>query len=167
MNRELVIQALQIAQSQIGVRETKPNSGPQVDQYLKAVGLNPGYAWCQAFIYWSFQQAAGKLQIANPTVKTAGVMAHWNQCEQRGAKRISAAYAQKTPTLLTPGQLFVLAFGKGLGHIGFVETVNAAKGTITTIEGNTNDGGSREGIAVLRRTRTIASIGKGFIDYGN
>lgn len=37
---------------------------------------------------------------------------------------------------------------------------------LETIEGNTNDGGSRDGIGVFRRTgRTIASINRGFINY--
>ena len=40
-------------------------------------------------------------------------------------------------------------------------------GRLTTIEGNTNDGGSREGVGVFRRSeRKIASINKGFLDYG-
>ena len=37
---------------------------------------------------------------------------------------------------------------------------------LETIEGNTNDGGSREGIGVFRRTgRTIDSINRGFIGF--
>jgi hypothetical protein len=37
-----------------------------------------------------------------------------------------------------------------------------------TIEGNTNDGGSREGIGVFKRdTRLISGINRGFIDYAS
>jgi len=37
---------------------------------------------------------------------------------------------------------------------------------LETIEGNTNDSGSRNGIGVFRRTgRTVASINRGYIDY--
>ena len=39
-------------------------------------------------------------------------------------------------------------------------------GEIGTIEGNTNDRGSREGDGVYQKTRTIGSINVGFIDYG-
>ena len=71
-------------------------------------------------------------------------------------------------------------FGKGAASVGtpnpLPRTAGAlslwrlagAAGVLTTIEGNTNDGGSREGIGVFRRTgpngRKIASINKGFLD---
>ena len=51
-------------------------------------------------------------------------------------------------------------FGKGLGHTGFVERIDGT--SIHTIEGNTNDTGSREGYEVCRRIRKINTI-KGFI----
>ena len=53
-NNDLADLALQIAQGQLGQSEQPmgSNRGPMVNEYLKAVGLNPGYAWCQAFVYW-------------------------------------------------------------------------------------------------------------------
>jgi hypothetical protein len=55
-------------------------------------------------------------------------------------------------------------FGGGAGHTGLV--VGIQSGKLVTIEGNTNDGGSREGVGVFQRTgRTIGSINKGFIEY--
>jgi hypothetical protein len=60
--------------------------------------------------------------------------------------------------------VFVQDFGGGKGHTGLVESVQG--GRIVTLEGNTNDEGSREGIGVFRRTgRKILTINKGFIDY--
>ncbi len=60
--------------------------------------------------------------------------------------------------------IFVLDFGGGAGHTGFVEGVQG--GRLVTLEGNTNDDGSREGVGVFRRTgRKIVSINRGFIDY--
>jgi hypothetical protein len=54
--------------------------------------------------------------------------------------------------------------GRGLGHSGIV--VEVANGFLLTIEGNTNDGGSRNGISVFKRkARKINEINKGFIDY--
>ena len=52
---------------------------------------------------------------------------------------------------------------------GFARTLESvAAGVLTTIEGNTNDGGSREGVGVFRRTgpngRKISSVNKGFLD---
>jgi hypothetical protein len=68
------------------------------------------------------------------------------------------------PGLVKPGSLFIIDLGEGLGHSGMVvETVN---GRLVTIKGNTNDGGSRNGIGVFRReARKINQINKGFIDY--
>ena len=50
--------------SQIGVREaTGKNDGKQVEQYLKAVKLNKGYAWCAAFVKWTFDHCGIKTSI--------------------------------------------------------------------------------------------------------
>lgn len=174
MSGELLKHALTVAQSQLGVREHPPgsNRGPEVDEYLKGVGLNPagngkqGYAWCAAFVYYCYARAAEHLQIANPAVKTAGSLMQWNGARRRGLRRISAVTAQRAPGVIEPGMVFVMDFGGGKGHTGVVESVDAGKGTITTIEGNTNDEGSREGYEVARRVRPIKSINVGFIDYG-
>jgi hypothetical protein len=65
---------------------------------------------------------------------------------------------------VAPGQIFVLDYGRGVGHMGLIAAIRGGK--LVTIEGNTNDGGSREGIGVFERTgRTIGSINKGFIEY--
>src|SRR5437763_788838 len=67
-------------------------------------------------------------------------------------------------SLVKPGFIFVLSTGGSHGHTGLVAEV--LPGKLRTIEGNTNDGGSREGIGVFRRDRRkIADISRGFIDY--
>jgi len=165
----LLTKVLEVAVSQIGVTERPlgSNRGPQVDKYLRSVGLDPArgsYAWCVAFIYYCFEQAAQELGIANPMVKTAGVLDHWNKAGSRRIPRITRTEAVNNPALVKPGHLFVMDFGGGHGHTGIVERVVGGK--LVTIEGNTNAGGSREGIGVYRRDmRKIADINKGFIDY--
>jgi hypothetical protein len=48
--------------------------------------------------------------------------------------------------------------------MGLIEKIQGT--VLTTIEGNTNVNGSREGIGVFRRVgRTISSINLGFLDY--
>jgi hypothetical protein len=47
-----------------------------------------------------------------------------------------------------------------LGHTGFVERIDGT--SIHTIEGNTNDTGSREGYEVCKRIRKMSQI-KGYI----
>lgn len=159
---------LEFAITQIGVRETSPNRGPEVDQYAKSVGLplEGRHPWCVAFVYFCFEKAAKKLGRTNPMVKTGGVLDHWNRAEGKGASRITLVRAKNNPALVKPGQIFVIDTGGGSGHTGLVERVLGGK--LVTIEGNTNDNGSRDGIGVFRRDkRTIASINKGFIDYGS
>jgi len=161
--------AIEQASAEIGVLEAPPgsNRGPRVDAYLRAVGLNPGagsFAWCAAFVYFCFDEASRGHGRKNPLVKTAGVLDHWNRAAQRGARRIKAADALAQPDLVRPGQIFVMDFGGGAGHTGMVRGIRDGK--LVTIEGNTNDGGSREGIGVFERTgRTIGSVNKGFLDY--
>jgi hypothetical protein len=60
--------------------------------------------------------------------------------------------------------IFVMDYGRGAGHTGLVESVQG--GRLVTLEGNTNDDGSREGVGVFRRTgRKVLTINRGFIDY--
>lgn len=150
----LAEKTLQIALGHEGVSEHPKgsNSGPEVDIYLKSVGLKKGNPWCMAFVYWCVNTACKDLNIKNPLLKTGSVLKQWNETELR--KFPSRASAVK------PGDIFIMEFSKGMGHTGIVEKV--AGGLVHTIEGNTNDDGSREGYEVARRQRTITSI-KGFI----
>jgi peptidoglycan hydrolase-like protein with peptidoglycan-binding domain len=165
--------AIDFAITQVGVRE-KPlgsNRGPVVDQYIKAVGLNPtgnppgGFFWCVAFTHFCYMKAAEKVGIENPHIKTGGVLDHWRKA---GAKpnvvRVTKAKAVADPGLVMPGSLFIIDHGGGLGHSGMVTEV--ANGRLKTVEGNTNDNGSRNGIGVFQREgRKIVDINTGFIDY--
>lgn len=166
---DLLTEAIKVARTQIDVMEQPPgsNRGPDVDKYVQTVGLDPKgkHAWCAAFVYWCFEQAATKLGRTNPVVKTAGVLAHWNKAaSQPKAARITHKNAINNPALVKPGHIFIMDFGGGAGHTGIVVQVSAGK--LTTIEGNSNPGGSREGVGVfLREQRKIASINKGFIEY--
>ncbi|MGE0131220.1 MAG: CHAP domain-containing protein [Blastocatellales bacterium] len=163
---------VEIAASQIGVREKPPNSnrGPEVDHYLRTVGLNPAagnFAWCVAFVYFCFDKAASQLKIQNPMIKTAGVLDHWNRAGKKGIPRLVATDAQANPGLIKPGHIFALAVGsKGQGHTGLVSEV-LSDGRFKTIEGNSNDGGSREGVGVFARMRKPFEINRGFVDYGD
>lgn len=166
----LAAAVIAFAKTQLNVREQPlgSNRGPQVDQYLRAVGLNPAadsYPWCVAFTYFCYQQAASQLGVVNPHIKTAGVLDHWNKAANKpGVKRLFQADAVAQPARILPGNLFIIDAGGGMGHSGIV--VSVQNGYLETIEGNTNEGGSRNGIGVFQRnSRKIASINKGFIDY--
>jgi hypothetical protein len=135
---DLVDGAITVAATQLGQRETGPNTGPMVDKYLASVGLPPGNSWCACFVFWCFQQAADALGMLNPCPRTGGVLRMWEE-------------APELTKVTTPsrGSIIIMDHGKGHGHTGIVETVNGG-GLIETIEGNTNRGGSRNGDSVWR-----------------
>ncbi len=153
------------AAADAGVREQPRNSnrGPEVDEYLRRAGVPPGLAWCCAFTYWCFDEAAKGLGIDNPMYRTAGCLAHWNKAEAHGGTRLLAKDAVADPGLIQPGMVFIMDFGGGMGHTGFVERVEG--GYLHTIEGNTDASQTREGGGVYRLKRKVGSINKGFIRY--
>ena len=162
----LLSKVLEVAASQINVVEVPPysNRGPQVDEYLKSVGLDPEnehYSWCASFVYWCFEQACNDLSLTNPLVKTAGCLDHWNRAT---CPKITKQAALKDPSLVKPGFIFIIDHGDGSGHTGLVES--SSGGVLTTIEGNTNEQLSSNGYGVFRLTRRkIADITRGFLDY--
>lgn len=164
----LLAQVLSVAAAEEAkqVREVPVNSnrGPEVEQYQLRAGASPGDAWCCAFVYWCFDEAANALGSANPMVRTAGCLDHWNKAPSRGAKRVLALAAKADPSLVKPGMVFIMDHGEGKGHTGLVE--RTAGGLLTTIEGNTDASKTREGGGVYRLVRKIGEINKGFIDYG-
>jgi hypothetical protein len=165
----LATDALEFALAEVGVLEAPlhSNRGPRVDQYARAVGLDPSDAlpWCVAFVYWCFTQAASRADTKNPLPRTAGVLNHWRAASKLPKVQIvKGELAVENPALVQPGFLFAMDFGGGVGHMGFVAEIAGAQ--LVTIEGNTGPDGSREGIGVFRRTqRRLSNINLGFIDY--
>lgn len=131
---------LDIARTQVGVHEEGGNNrGPDVAAYLGSVGLDPGYAWCSAFLFWCFKAAAAKTGLVNPYPKTASSLKVWTFAEP--ICRLSNP---------TAGAVYVLRHSPTTGHVGIVESCE--DGVIVEISGNTNERGSREGNAVARHT---------------
>lgn len=149
---ELSISALNIAISQLDEREDPigSNWGHPVKDYLASVGIDFPASWCMAFLYWCVEKAANELQVPNPMIKTGGVLREWNEIDKQ--------YKFATPHI---GSIFILDFGHGLGHTGIVERIDA--NFLHTVEGNTNDTGSREGYEVCRKIRNSLKC-KGFIN---
>lgn len=139
---------LEIAKTQLGQQEQPKGSnwGEPVKTYLKSVGITFPASWCMAFVYWCYNQLPN-----NKMFKSGGVLNVWNNSKQN---RVTG-----DPL---PGDVFIMDFGKGLGHTGIVEKSDAE--FIYTIEGNTNDEGSREGYEVCRRKRAKSKI-KGYLRY--
>jgi len=156
----LATKALAKAISQIGVREHPlgSNKGAEVEAYLGSTGLGGGYYWCMAFVYWCFREAAAG--GTNPFPKTAGCLDAWNKAKPF---RITKSQAIANPSLVLPGSVFILDYGNGNGHTGFVKS--STGGALVTVEGNTNNDGSNNGIGVfeLSSRNIMAKNLKGFI----
>lgn len=144
------MELLKKAISQLGKEEVPRGSnwGADVKKYLNSVGINFPASWCLAFVYWCAKEACAESGEKNPLIKTGGVLAQWN--------RIPKQYKVPVNEKPQPEDIFIMDFGHGLGHTGIVERVEDE--AIHTIEGNTNDTGSREGYEVCRRTRQKSKI---------
>jgi hypothetical protein len=133
---------------ELGVQERgAPNRGPEVDEYLKSVGLDPAvasYPWCVAFLYWCFKRASADLGVANPMPKTASVVRLWT---------LTASRRTQVPTA---GSVFCRVNDAVHGHAGLVLAVGPSR--IVTVEGNTNAYGGREGNAVCLRYRQFHDV---------
>lgn len=133
--------------SQIGILElTGNNDGKQVEAYLKYVGLSKGNPWCAAFVCW----VLGQNNVPNPK---SGYCPSLFAKEDQVWKRTS-----KTNSLPLPGDVFGIYFPekKRIAHVGFVDSWTHK--TVNTVEGNTNDAGSREGDGVYRKIRLTRQI---------
>lgn len=150
---DLTEQALEVATTYIGIRETRRNRGPEVDAFLLDVGLDPSkasYPWCAAFVFACFKRAAAALNIPNPVPRTAGVLKLWQR---------SPFWVRSGPV---QGAVFIIDHGGGKGHAGFVEYVSPMH--IVTIEANTDPTGGRDGDGVYRRTRR-RNEPTGYLDF--
>lgn len=152
---QLSDKAIDMAIVELGVQENPiySNWGRDVSKYLLSVGIDFPASWCAALVYWCFNQACIDLAMENPLTKTAGVLRLWNSAKP--ANKVTEPQA---------GDIFIMDFGKGLGHTGIVEKTD--KDFIYTIEGNSNNNGDRNGYEVVRHGRLINNhLIKGYLRY--
>jgi hypothetical protein len=146
------------------------NAGPDVEKYLKCLGMSKGSPWCAAFVSWCVMQSRG---LAKPP--------SW--CSGSAVSLFQVAGRSKTCVKVTPvdadfkskvkaGYIWsraqddaaAAAARKGAwcqGHTGIVVKVDDIGWH--TIEGNTNAAGSREGDGVYHKTHKwsdAAIVGK-------
>lgn len=146
-SQTLGLRAMQYEFSKEGVTEaTGQNDGPEVETFLRSVGLGRGYSWCMAFQYWAVNQAALDLGVANPLVKTGGVLEQWRRF---GGRKIAA-----DTVIPQRGDIVIIDHGGGQGHT-YMVTEPLLNGLVNTIEGNTNTDHSRNGNGVYQLQRNI------------
>lgn len=128
------------------VREaTNHNDGPWVEAIQRVTGNVRGDPWCASFVTFVLDIAyAGR----NPLRRTAS-------CDLLLADAKAKGWLVETPA---PGDVFlVLRTPTDAVHAGFVRAVGRA--SVATIEGNSNNDGSREGWGVVKRpARKIAGL---------
>jgi hypothetical protein len=143
-----------IAQGYIGQLEKKGNHGfvsPDFEKKLREVGFYDGAPWCAFFVKLVYGEAYYDVKILHQAItanNTGGALDTLKRHEHAGVFSIG-----ETPK---PGAIVIWRMGKGTsGHAGIVKSVDEANNTMTTIEGNTNAHGSREGDRVAEKPRTI------------
>lgn len=155
LSTPLIRECVSLAISQIGVEESPrgSNRGPEVDEYLRSVWLDPeldSYPWCAAFVSWVIQNAAQDLSVA--------LQFRWS------ASAMGLVSRNPQLVLASPvaGCVGVINHGHGKGHAFLIIATNDL-GFVQTIEGNSNNDGSREGYAVVTNNRHISDITGGFV----
>lgn len=128
------------------------NRGPWVRLYLHGEE-GPEWPWCAGFVSYVVSQAAGQRSIP---------FAPSPSCDQLAQNAHAAGLFRSGDTLaeadIKPGTVFLVRrqTSSGWHHTGIVVSATAA--TLTTIEGNTNDNGSREGYEAIRRFRANKNL---------
>ena len=170
----------------VGVRElTRHNDGPEVERFLAHVGLKKGAPWCAAFVSYCLHKAG---YTDAPRSGWSPDYFPKHQRVWALSQKYTPPHADSTPPYHAQiGDLFGIWYANlgRIAHVGFVDcpdpsTHNRAQqhekppnattpriniippshsgAYITTVEGNTNDNGSREGIGVFRKYRPLKSI---------
>lgn len=137
------IELLDTITKQLDVRETSYNRGKMVDIYNNEVGTVLGSSWCGSFV------GSNLAWVGVPTPPNPHSAWSPNYAT-------NIIWKAKRNNNITPKSGDVVTFyysnlGR-IGHTGFyIKTDN--DGYFITIEGNTNNGGSREGDGVYKKKR--------------
>lgn len=157
----LRLAALRQAQGYVGQQEEPKGSnwGPFVKRCLELVNIGHPAPWCMAVMYRAFHEASILCGFPNICERTGHVLTFWNRSKERQILK-----KDSTDKNILPGYLGVMDFGKNKGHVYMVERVEGRK--VFTLEGNTNDEGSREGYEFCRRERSLDDrLLKGFVKF--
>jgi hypothetical protein len=123
------------------------NMGPWVRLYMDG-NQGADQLWCAGFATFVQRQAAATLGVAVPVARTFS-------CDELAAHaKHAACFVAGCPDFraITPGSLFLVRRTDGdWQHVGIVTATEPD--AFHTIEGNTNDDGSREGYEVCERVR--------------
>jgi hypothetical protein len=134
---------LNVARSQLGVREDPPGSNRVL--YASWAGI-PGLAWCGAFVCWCLEQA-GALDVPRFVWTPSGAQAYKDRGRWDHIPSIGDVVFFTWPEV---GRIC---------HVGLVEAVR--EDGVVTIEGNTDERGGGTGGKVMRQVRRANMTGFG------
>lgn len=155
----------------VGIHETSPNDGPEIEIFQKMIGgIAMRQSWCADFALYCVEQADKKVGPPNTWVFVSqSCLTIWNR---------SPLLARVQGLEVAPGDLMVWQHWSTQGptvngHIGIVEKV-LGPGEFQTIEGNTSEATNvvdREGDGVYRKVRSVGGSSmmrvKGFLRVWN
>ncbi len=146
---------VEAARRYIGQKElanNRFNEATEIGGKLHAAGQKDGEAWCAYFLEVCLKDAFPER------------FEEWDKLCHAGAVKTfknfqDAAYNKgllPRPGWIVAWQSYKDGVAGWTGHIGLVATHDDKAGTFTAIEGNTNSGGSREGIEVAERPHRVS-----------
>lgn len=143
-------QVVQIYQGEIGTVETGWNDGVRVAEYLYSVNLKSGNPWCAAFVSWTFQQS-----------DVIAVKSGWSPSWFPGTHTFYKRGCKEEIVPLPADVFGIWVNSKNrIAHVGFIDKWDENSSYCITVEGNTNNAGSREGDGVYVKRRLKSQIYK-------
>jgi hypothetical protein len=133
------------------------NSGPWVRLYMDGMQGN-AYPWCAGFVTYVLRQAATAHGVKSPVGRTYSCDVIGMEAKGKG-KLTRAASPANAPA----GSVFLVPHPGNKNdwvHTGLIIDPDGAgnREVFVTIEGNTNDEGSREGFEVCERIRACSKV---------
>jgi len=128
------------------------NRGPWVRLYMDG-REGKDWKWCAGFVWYVLAQAAKQLGVPMPLKPSYSCSTFVER--NRGGRFLPG----ESPQLVRRGDVFFVRRAgddAGYQHTGIV--VDVQPDHVVTIEGNTNDEGSREGYEVCRRVRAYGRL---------
>lgn len=165
LSGELQKRSLGSALTYVGITEKKPNSGPEIDQFLGYIGLKPGNPYCAAFVVYNYHIAANQCHKKDQLPKYGRVALLYSHAKQNPLKYklISPNSITLGTSTLEPGDISIHSRAGGTatnfnGHTGIVvKQLNNTK--FEAVEGNTGGGADQgEGEGIFLKSRNVGKL---------
>lgn len=155
INKEVLLRAI----AEIGQKEIPPNAGfidKEFEERMKLFGFVPGNAWCALFaeMIWSEAYAGWDTTIVSRLQKlfSASAVTTFNNFKTTKDFIVNRTFEVGC---LVIWQTYKDGKAHWTGHLALGKGYNKAKNLITTIDGNTNQAGAREGVVVAEKSRVL------------